>query len=157
MTTALTTLLDRIDARTTRALRHAGPTALRVTMGLVFVWFGAVKFVPGASPAEGLALQTIAVLTGATLPDWLARAGLASLETAIGIAFLSGRYLRIALLALLAQMAGALAPLVVLPHLMFDAFPVRPTLEGQYVIKNLVLVSAGLTIWGTLGERRRHV
>ena len=144
--------LDRIDARTAQALRLAGPRALRITMGLVFVWFGAVKFIPGASPAEDLALQTIAALSGAAVPEWFARFALAALETGIGVGFLTGRYLRVAIALLFVQMAGALAPLVVLPHLMFDVFPIKPTMEGQYVIKNLVLISAGLTIGGTVRD-----
>jgi hypothetical protein len=75
---------------------------------------------------------------------------LAVLETAIGVALVSGRWLRVTLLLLLGQMAGTITPLLFFPQETFTSFPFAPTLEGQYIIKNLVLVSAAIVLGGTV-------
>lgn len=81
---------------------------------------------------------------------------LAAWEGAIGIGLLSGRYLKLTL-PLFAQMAGTFLPLAFFPHETFKRFPFVPTLEGQYIIKNLVLVSASLVIGATTrGGRLIH-
>ncbi|MCL5995061.1 MAG: hypothetical protein M1546_03270 [Chloroflexi bacterium] len=67
---------------------------------------------------------------------------LATLETVIGVGFLTGRYMRLALGLLVFQMAGTLTPLALFPGEAFVQFPCAPTLEGQYIIKNLVLIGA---------------
>lgn len=79
---------------------------------------------------------------------WLARHCLPFLR--IGLGFLSGRYMRLTLELLVFQMAGTLAPLALFPREAFMYFPYAPTLEGQYIIKNLVLIGAGLVIGSTV-------
>ena len=74
---------------------------------------------------------------------------LATWECTIGMGLLSGRFLKVTLL-LFTQMAGTFLPLAFFPHETFKVFPFIPTLEGQYIIKNLVLVSAGLVIGATV-------
>ena len=71
-------------------------------------------------------------------------------ETLIGIGLLSGKYLRITLLLLFTQMIGTMTPLILFPTEAFTRFPYAPTLEGQYIIKNLVLISAGLAVGATV-------
>lgn len=142
--------LDRLDLRTARWLaRHSLPI-LRIAMGVVFLWFGALKFFPDLSPAEDLALRTIDVLTFGWLPESVSLVLLAGLECAIGLGFLTGRFMRVTLALLAFQMIGALSPLVLFPGEVFDTFPYAPTLEGQYIIKNLVLIGAGLVIGATV-------
>jgi ABC-type uncharacterized transport system permease subunit len=75
---------------------------------------------------------------------------LAILETAIGLGFLTGKYLRPTLALLIFQMAGTLTPLALFPGEAFMVFPFAPTLEGQYILKNLVLIGAGLVIGSTV-------
>lgn len=137
--------------------RH-GVTLLRLSLGTVFFWFGVLKFFPGASAAEALATRTISVLTSGLLPPAVSLPLLASWECAIGLGLLlSGRWLKLALLLLLAQMAGTFLPLVFFPHETFKHFPLVPNLEGQYIIKNLVLVSAALVVGATArGGRLIH-
>jgi hypothetical protein len=72
------------------------------------------------------------------------------LETAIGVGLVSGCWLRVTLLLLLGQMAGTVTPLLLFPHETFTSVPFAPTLEGQYIIKNIVLVSAALVLGGTV-------
>ncbi len=146
----LFTGIHALEARLTRWLaRHSLPL-LRISLGIVFVWFGALKFFPGLSPADDLAARTIMTLTLGIVPPSLGLPLLALWECAIGLGLISGRWLRLTLLLLFAQMAGTFLPLVFFPAEVFAAFPYAPTLEGQYIIKNLVLVSAGLVIGATV-------
>lgn len=129
--------------------RH-GVILTRVSLAIVYLWFGALKFFPGTSPAETLATDTITRLTAGNIPEDLARIGLATWEVLIGLGLLSGRFLRITLLLLWVQMAGALLPLVFFPDETFTRFPLVPTLEGQYIIKNLVIISAAIVVGATV-------
>lgn len=114
------------------------------------MWFGAVKFVPGLSPADHLAVQTIGILTLHLLTGTTARLILACVETAIGLAFITGRLPRVTLIAFFLHMAGTLTPLVLLPQETWKS-PLVATLEGQYIIKNLILISAGIVLTASLG------
>jgi pSer/pThr/pTyr-binding forkhead associated (FHA) protein len=148
------TRLDRLDLNMVHWLAHHSITLLRVGLGVVYVWFGALKFFPGLSPAEGLALHTIAVLTFGWIPAEVSRVLLATLECVIGLGFLTGRSLRLILLLMAFQMVGTLSPLVLFPGEVFQHVPYAPTLEGQYIIKNLVLIGAGLVIGATVRRGR---
>ncbi len=122
---------------------------MRISIGVVFLWFGLLKFWPGLSPADALALDTIDRLTFGLLPATLARLGLAVLETIIGLGLIFGKALRLTLLLLAGQMLGTVTPLVLFPEVTWAEFGV-PTLEGQYILKNIVLATAGITIGATV-------
>jgi len=109
-----------------------------------------LKFFPGMSPAQELAENTLAVLTGGRVPARVAILGLAAWETAIGLGLLSGKLLRPTLLLLFVQMLGTITPLVLFLDETWKIPFLVPTLEGQYIIKNLVLISAGLVIGATV-------
>ena len=126
-----------------------GITLLRLSLGLVFLWFGVQKFFPGLSVAQELATHTISVLSFGLVRPGVSLPLLATWETLIGLGLLSGRFLRLTILLLLVQMAGTFLPLAFFPHETFKFFPLVPTLEGQYIIKNLVLVSAALVVGAT--------
>jgi uncharacterized membrane protein YkgB len=138
--------LATIDQRFTRWLARHGLLLLRLSVGVVFLWFGALKFFPGLSPAEDLAARTINLMTLGAMPASVSLPILATWEVMIGCGFLSGRYMRVTLLLLVGQMAGTVTPLIMFPHETFTAWLFAPTLEGQYIIKNIVLVSAGLVL-----------
>jgi uncharacterized membrane protein YkgB len=125
-----------------------------MSLGIVFTWFGVLKFFPGTSPAESLATDTIAQLTGGAISRSLAIHGLAVWEVLIGLGLLSGRFLRVTLGLLFLQMPGTMLPLIFFPDRTFTTFPLVPTLEGQYIIKNLVLVSAALVVGAGVGRRQ---
>jgi len=107
--------LDPVDVRLTEWMARYGIVVLRVALGVVFLWFGALKFFAGLSPAQTLALQTIDVLTFGLLPAGLSLALLATLECAIGLGLISGRFVRLTLLLLAFQMVGAGSPLLLFP------------------------------------------
>jgi len=129
--------------------RH-GLLLLRSSVGLVFLWFGVLKFFPGSSPAEELAGKTIAKLTLGAIPPATALTILAVWETIIGLGLLSGKFMRTTLLLLFLQMLGTLTPLFLFPQDVFVRAPYIPTLEGQYIVKNVVLVSAGIVLGATV-------
>ena len=138
-----------IDRRLTHWLADHGLTSLRISIGLIFIWFGVLKFWPGLSPADQLAGATIDRLFAGLIPEDAARISLAVLETAIGLGLVSGRLMRFTLLLLVGQMLGTVTPLLLFPEVTWSQ-PFVPTLEGQYILKNIVLVSAALTIGATV-------
>ena len=141
---------DRLDRRITIALAAAGIPVLRIALGIVFLWFGALKLFPGLSPAQDLAARTIEQLSLGVVPPEVALPVLAVWEVLIGLGLLSGRFLRATLLLLIVQMLGTLTPLVLFPEETFTVFPIAPTLEGQYIIKNIVLVAAAMVVGATV-------
>jgi len=143
-------LFERIDVAVTRWMARYGIVLLRISLGIVFFWFGVLKFFPDASPAQDLATRTIEVLTFGLVKQNLSMPILAAWECIIGLGLITGRFMRIILLLLFVQMAGTITPLVLFPTEAWLHFPYAPTLEGQYIIKNLVLISAGLVIGATV-------
>ena len=127
-----------------------GILLLRISLGIVFFWFGILKFFPGLSPAEGLATKTIDLLTFGLIPSNISIIILAAWETLIGLGLIFGVFMRATLFLLFLQMLGAATPLLLFPGDAFTQIPYAPTLEGQYIIKNLVLISAGIVIGGTV-------
>ncbi len=127
-----------------------GVTLTRLALGVVFLWFGSIKFVPEWSPAADLATRTIEQLTAGVVKPAVALPLLAVWESLIGLGLLTGRFLRLTLLLLFLQMPGTMLPLLFFPAETFAAFPYSPTLEGQYIIKNVVLVSAAIVIGATV-------
>lgn len=135
-----------IDVKLTRWMARHGVALLRLSMGVVFLWFGGLKFFPGLSPAEDLAGRTITMMTFGMVPTTVSLPLLALWEVLIGLGFLTGRCMRATILLLAGQMLGTVTPLLFFPHETFTAYPIAPTLEGQYIIKNIVLLSAGLVL-----------
>ena len=142
--------LDSIDIRITSWMAGHGVSLTRLALGVVFLWFGAIKFVPGWSPAADLATRTISHLSFGVIGPSIGLPLLAVWESLIGLGLLSGRFLRLTLLLLFVQMPGTMMPLILFPTETFRAFPYAPTLEGQYIIKNLVLVSAAIVLGATV-------
>ena len=142
--------LDRLDRRITQLMADHGLMLLRLALGIVFFWFGVLKFFPGASPAETLAGRTIETLTFGAIPQGMAVAILAVWEVAIGIGLFLGRWMRAVLLLLFVQMLGTITPLFLFPSETFTVFPFVPTLEGQYIIKNVVIVASAIVLGATV-------
>ncbi|MDB4883253.1 MAG: DoxX family protein [Gemmatimonadetes bacterium] len=147
---SLAARFNAVDARVTRWMARHGVSLLRISLGVVFLWFGALKFFPGMSPAQELAARTIEQLTFGVVRPALSIPVLATWECLIGLGLLTGRLLRATLLLLAVQMVGTLAPLLLFPGEVFTRVPYAPTLEGQYIIKNAVLISAAIVIGATV-------
>jgi uncharacterized membrane protein YphA (DoxX/SURF4 family) len=141
---------DRTDTILTRAMARYGLSLLRWSVGLVFLWFGILKFFPGMSPAQELATKTISLLTFGRVPPSTSIWVLALWETLIGVGLLFNLFMRGTLLLLFLQMLGTITPLFLFPAEVFTRIPYAPTLEGQYIIKNLVLISAGIALGATV-------
>jgi len=148
--TDLRTAYERIDRSLTGWMAANGVRLLRISLGVVFLWFGFLKFFPGLSPAQSLAGETMALLSFGLLSPQTAVAILAVWECLIGLGLITGRFLRATLLLLWLQMVGTVTPLVLFPDLCFTVPPIAPTLEGQYIIKSLVLITAGIVIGATV-------
>jgi len=142
--------LQTADLAITRWMARYGIVLLRLSLGIVFLWFGVLKFFPNASPAQELATRTISVLSWGRVPASVSLPILACWECVIGIGLLLGWGLRGILLLLFVQMLGTLSPIALFPHEAFTRIPYAPTLEGQYIIKNLVLISAGIVVGATV-------
>ncbi len=136
---------DKVDIYLTQWMAKYGLVTLRVGLGLIFLWFGALKFFPGLSPAEDLVRNTVYFVD----PDLFIPV-LATWEVLIGLGLIAGKFMRITLLLLFLQMPGTVLPVFLLPDVVWTQFPFGLTLEGQYIVKNLVLVSAGLVLGATV-------
>jgi len=141
---------DKFDSYITSWMSGYGIPLLRISMGIVFFWFGFLKFFPDLSPAQDLATRTIEQLSFGLIPPQVSILMLATWECLIGIGFLLGKFMRATLLLLFLQMLGAITPIFLFPGEIFSHIPYAPTLEGQYILKNIVLISAGLVIGATV-------
>ncbi len=126
-----------------------GILALRLSFGIIFIWFGVLKPL-GLSAAEPLVIATVRWLPLFDAELWVIIIGW--WEVAIGVAFLFRRTVRVAIALLALQMVGTFMPLILLPAVTFQAghLPYAPTMEGQYIIKNLMIISAALVVGGTV-------
>lgn len=141
---------QKTDKRVTEWMANNGLFLLRISISIIFIWFGALKFFPGASPAESLAYRTIDVLTFGLFTEKTILFGLAVWEVVIGIGLLFKIFLREVLLLMYLQMLGTLTPVFIFPEEVFHIVPYSLTIEGQYIIKNLVVISSGIVLGATV-------
>jgi putative oxidoreductase len=137
------TLTETANRRAADWLARHSIDVLRVSLGVVFLGFGVLKFFPGLSPAESLVVRTLDTLSFGLLPGSAALILTAISECFIGITLITGRLLKTGLVVLAFSMIGILSPLVLF---VTDLFPSGPTLEAQYVCKDIVLVAAGMVV-----------
>jgi uncharacterized membrane protein YkgB len=156
MTAPPTRVLDAIDRQIDQFMRRWGIAALRTSLAVIFIWFGILKPL-GLSPAAPMVLATVAWLPVGDPELWLDLIGW--WEVLIGVTFLFRGTVRLAIALLALQMVGTFLPLLILPGVTFQPgrFPYAPTMEGQYVIKNLLIISAALVVGGTARHRDRTV
>lgn len=130
-----------VDQAVAGALRPFTLPALRVLLGLVFVWFGALKVV-GRSPVAGLVAQTLPFANPHVI-----MLVLGTTELVLGVVLICGVFARFALLVLAMHLAGTFSTFVVAPHLMFSGGdPLLLTGNGEFVLKNAVLIAATLVL-----------
>ncbi len=138
---------DEIDRKVTHWMAESGVTLLRLAIALVYIWFGLPKLFPGLSPAEPLIKDAYAWLPFAT--DLFVRV-VGIMEVLIGIGFLIKPLLRITLLVMAFQILGTLSPMILAPERVFQVFPIALTMEGQFMVKNAVLIAAALVVGATV-------
>lgn len=140
-------------------VRHS-ITLLQVSMGIIIFGYGVLKYFPGLSPAEDLVGTTMHLLTFGLVPHRVALVLVATLECAIGLSLIIGRVrtgpvsvrnrLRVTIFLLVVWLMGVLSPVVLLPMRLFSGPDHAPSLEGQYVLKDIVFLTASLVIATTL-------
>ncbi len=119
---------------------------LAISIGLVYLWFGALKFFPDLSPAEGLAKSTIHVLTFGLIPDGVAIILLALWETWIGVFLIFNVARKTVTRLALVHIIFTFTPLLFFPDEVFSGGMPYLTLLGQYIIKNLIIIAALLSL-----------
>ena len=124
--------------------RH-GLDVLRISVGIVFFWFGFLKFFGSTSAAEEIASKTISLLSIDLITPEISMPMLGIIDCFIGLGILTKKFMKYAIPLLYFQMAGAVLPLFVFPNDTWNA-PFVPTLLGQYIIKNIVLISAAIVL-----------
>ncbi|MEK6481853.1 DoxX family membrane protein [Catalinimonas sp. 4WD22] len=141
--------IEHLDFKIAHFMERWGKLALRISLGIIFFWFGILKAFE-ISPAASLVEATINWLPLLGGSDWVKIVGW--WEVVIGLFFLSKKTIRIAIALLAIQMVGTILPLFIFPEVTFQQgrIPYAPTLEGQYIIKNLLIISAALVIGGTV-------
>lgn len=141
------------DQRIARKMRKWGEPAVRISFAIIFFWFGILKPF-GLSAATELLKATVAWLPFGEPDTWLVVIGW--WEVAIGITFLFRRTTRLAIALLFLQMVGTFMPLVFLSEVTFQRGNyLLPTLEGQYIIKNVMIISAALIVGGTFYRSKK--
>ena len=135
---------SQVDHASSPAARP--PTFLRLSAGFVYFHFGFLKFFPDLSPGELLAGQTLMRLSLHWVDAQTALWWLVLIECVIGLSFLFNVGMRWIFFLFLAHQISTFVPLFVLPEITFKIAPFAPTLEGQYILKNLISVAAGWTV-----------
>jgi uncharacterized membrane protein YkgB len=137
---------DRVDRTIAQYMDRLGIPTLRVALAVVFIWFGGLKVI-GGSPAAELVADTVYVVP----PDLFVPV-LGVWEVVIGLCLLYRPLIRVGIFLLFLQMPGTFLPVVLLPDVVFTTFPHRLTVEGQYIVKNLVIIGAALVVGGTVRD-----
>lgn len=141
----MNTFIARVDEVVIPFLRRWGITTLRISLALVFIWFGALK-VFGVSPVVDLVASTVYWVD----PDWFVPA-LGVVEVLVGVGLAARFGLRLVLLVLALQMLGTFLVFVLLPELTFqDGNPLKLTIEGEFVLKNLVLLASAMVVGASI-------
>lgn len=135
----------RFDKRFIAFMAAYGIGIIRVALAVVFIWFGLLKVI-GRSPVVDLVSRTVYFFPPDKFVPFLGW-----WELAVGLGLLLGRALRLTLFLFWVQLAGTFLVLILLPHVAFQhGNPFLLTTEGEFVVKNLVLIAAGLVIGGTV-------
>ena len=139
-----------VEIALSQFLRRRAISCLRYSMGTIYLWYGLLK-VLGISPVEELVFHAT---------QWIGThyfvISLGVWEAVIGLFLILRKFNRIGLLLLFLQFPGTFLPLILNPEDCFTIFPYGLTLEGQYIFKNLVLISAGLVLLGSLHPSKKE-
>jgi len=138
--------LEKVDQNIAKHMKIWGIPSVRISFAIIFFWFGILKPL-GLSSAIPIVEATVSWLPFIEPNVWVNIIGW--WEVAIGILFLFKKTTRIAIGLLFLQMFGTFMPLVFLPEVVYQKNNVfLPTMEGQYIIKNLMIISAALVVGG---------
>lgn len=128
---------------------------LQISIAIVYLWFGALKFFNDVSPAEELAKETITSLTFGLIPPNVSIFLLAVLEVGVGIFLLFDLFRKQTIIVTLLHMVCTFSSLLLLNEASFTYSPFAPTLLGQYVIKNLIIIAALISLYQNTKKAER--
>ena len=138
-------VIIKLDIFISKYMNTYGILLLRYSLAMIFIWFGLLKPL-GISPAQELVENTVYWFDDkATFVNFLGW-----WEVVIGFTMCVRPLIRISIFLLFLQIPGTFLPLVLLPEVCFTDFPYGLTLEGQYIVKNLIIISSALVIGGTV-------
>ncbi|MBI2106846.1 hypothetical protein HYT57_02570 [Candidatus Woesearchaeota archaeon] len=142
-------VFDNIDKNIVNFMKKEGLIYLRYSLAIVFIWFGLLKSF-GYSPASELVTKTIYFVD----PNWFVPF-LGWWEFAIGFCLLFKPLIRAGIFLMFLQMIGTFLPLILLPSVVYGPVPFSLTLEGQYIIKNIVLIGAAIVIGSHVRDKNK--
>ena len=137
-----------LDIFITKLMSRWGITLLRYSIGIIYIWFGILKPF-GLSPAQELVENTVYWFNNPA--DFVPILGW--WEVIIGVTMCIKPLIRFSIFLLFIQLPGTFLPLVLLPEVCFTNFPFGSTTEGQYIIKNLIVISAALVVGSTVRDK----
>ncbi len=133
-------------------VKRLAPITSRVALAIIFIWFGAMKVI-AMSPANPLVQALLQkMLPFVSFETFIISFGL--FEVLIGMLFIIPRWGRIAILLLALHMITTILPLFLLPEIAWQGF-LLPTMEGQYIIKNIAIVALGMGVIGTFHPMKK--
>ena len=138
--------LGRCDKRAAEWMHRHGQALLRYSLAVIFIWLGVLKPL-GLSPVNDLVTNTVY-----WLPPEVFIPILGYWEIVIGLCLIIKPLLRVALTLLFLQLFGTVLPLFILPDICFVHIPFVLTIEGQYIMKNIVILSAAIVVGGGLSK-----
>lgn len=147
----MNTTFNSMFFRISQKLEKHSILFLRVAIAFVYIWFGALKVI-GLSPAEGLVEKTVFWFKPEIFVPVLGFA-----EVLIGLGFLFRKFLPYVIFIMLLHMAVTFVPFLVVPQDCFTQLPYEPTLIGQYIVKNVVLIAAAFVIAGNISNRKQPI
>lgn len=127
---------------------------MRLSLSILFIWFGAIKIL-GECPLNETISRIIEIFTP-WIPFSTFIVLMGSAEIALGVLFLITPMLETALIILAFHLCSTFIPLFILPELTWNGFPI-PTLEGQFIVKNITLFALGLSLWITHKRQQLHL
>jgi len=146
-------IVEKLDKKFTNGVKRMSIPLIRLSFGIIYIWFGILKPL-GLSAAEELLKSTVTWLPFGAPEDWLIIIGW--WEVSIGVFFLFKRTTKIAIILVLIQVMGTFMPLVFLPEVAFQSYNfLVPTLEGQYIIKNVMIVAGAFVLAGHCGGQHK--
>ncbi len=147
--------LTFVEGRFLSLAAKYGLIFLRISIGSIYLIFGSLKFFPNLSPAEELAGVTINMMTFNIISASTGLFLLAIMESGIGLLLILNKQMKKVLVIALLHMVCTFLPLILLPGYSFQDSPFTLSIVGQYILKNLILVSAMLVLYAnTLNNSR---
>lgn len=148
--------ITRVETTIQTWLTRNSVRLLRVSMGAVILGFGFLKYFPGVSPAEHMVETVSRTLTFGLMPDRPTMFLFATIECLIGLSLITGIGLRVVIYPTGLWAVGILSPLVLMPGELFSGPDHMPSLEGQYVLKDVILLTATLVIAEATTHSRQY-